>query len=148
MDRFFDNYVMNPTQTLVSDRMRSEGQRDAKGVSDARNLLDVAYRLAQANRLRDKRGRRVVTLRSLTAPRRPRYSMRTGCIPLATNFQLPAPIAVDYSPAPRLPAQLMRRGPTASCFRSARQTAIDEHIALTSAAERLDSLPLNNLLTA
>ena len=44
MDRFFDNYVMNPTQTLVSDRMRSEGQRDAKGVSDARNLLDVAYR--------------------------------------------------------------------------------------------------------
>src|SRR6202042_176898 len=24
MDRFFDNYVMNPMQTLVSDRMRAE----------------------------------------------------------------------------------------------------------------------------
>jgi glutathione S-transferase len=43
MDRFFDNYVMNPMQTLVSDRMRAEDQRDAKGVSDASNLLDVAY---------------------------------------------------------------------------------------------------------
>src|ERR1700686_2932539 len=43
MDRFFDNYVMTPMQTLVSDRMRTEVERDAKGVSDARNLLDVAY---------------------------------------------------------------------------------------------------------
>ncbi len=44
MDRFFDNYVMTPMQTLVSDRMRSDTQRDAKAVGDARNLLDVAYR--------------------------------------------------------------------------------------------------------
>src|SRR5271170_4737640 len=81
------------------------------------------------NRLRNKPGPRVVTLRSLTAPRRPRYSMRTGYIPLETNFLLHAPIAVDYLLDPRLPAQLMRRGPTASCFRSARRTAIDEQIA-------------------
>src|SRR5277367_81199 len=32
MDRFFDNYVMSPMQTLVSDRMRTEAERDAKGV--------------------------------------------------------------------------------------------------------------------
>jgi glutathione S-transferase len=44
MDRFFDNYVMTPMQTLVSDRMRTEGQRDAKGISEAKTLLDVAYR--------------------------------------------------------------------------------------------------------
>jgi len=44
MDRFFDNYVMTPMQTLVSDRMRIDSLRDAKGVSDARNLLDVGYR--------------------------------------------------------------------------------------------------------
>jgi glutathione S-transferase len=43
MDRFFDNYVMTPMQTLVSDRMRAEAERDAKGVGDARKLLDVAY---------------------------------------------------------------------------------------------------------
>lgn len=43
MDRFFDNYVMAPMQTLVTDRMRAEGERDAKGVADARKLLDVAY---------------------------------------------------------------------------------------------------------
>jgi len=44
MDRFFDNYVMTPMQILVSDRMRTEGQRDVQGVNDARKLLDVAYR--------------------------------------------------------------------------------------------------------
>jgi glutathione S-transferase len=44
MDRFFDNYVMTPMQTLVSDRMRAQNERDAKGVANARNLLDVAYR--------------------------------------------------------------------------------------------------------
>jgi glutathione S-transferase len=43
MDRFFDNYVMSPMQTLVSDRMRMETERDAKGVADARRMLDVAY---------------------------------------------------------------------------------------------------------
>jgi glutathione S-transferase len=43
MDRFFDNYVMTPMQTLVSDRMRTQTERDAKGVAAARNTLDVAY---------------------------------------------------------------------------------------------------------
>jgi glutathione S-transferase len=43
MDRVFDNYVMTPMQTLVSDRMRTGSERDAKGVSDARKLLDLAY---------------------------------------------------------------------------------------------------------
>jgi glutathione S-transferase len=43
MDRFFDNYVMTPVQTLVSDRMRTETERDTKGVADARKMLDVAY---------------------------------------------------------------------------------------------------------
>ncbi|HEY6457223.1 MAG TPA: glutathione S-transferase family protein [Steroidobacteraceae bacterium] len=43
MDRFFDNYVMSPMQTLVADRMRTQSERDAKGVADARKMLDVAY---------------------------------------------------------------------------------------------------------
>ena len=43
LDRFFDNYVMSPMQTLVSDRMRTQSERDAKGVADARKMLDLAY---------------------------------------------------------------------------------------------------------
>jgi glutathione S-transferase len=43
IDRFFDNYVMTPMQTLVSDRMRTEKERDAKSVADAGKMLDVAY---------------------------------------------------------------------------------------------------------
>jgi glutathione S-transferase len=43
MDRFFDNYIMTPMQKLVSDQMQAEGERDAKGVADAKASLDVAY---------------------------------------------------------------------------------------------------------
>jgi glutathione S-transferase len=43
MDRFFDNYVMTPMQKIVSDHMRTEGERDGKGVHDARVTLDAAY---------------------------------------------------------------------------------------------------------
>jgi glutathione S-transferase len=43
MDRFFDNYVMSPMQTLVADRMRAENEHDAHGVAAAGKMLDVAY---------------------------------------------------------------------------------------------------------
>lgn len=43
MERFFDNYVMTPMQIVVSDRLRADGERDARGVADARKLLDIAY---------------------------------------------------------------------------------------------------------
>jgi glutathione S-transferase len=43
LDRFFDNYVMNPMQALVSDRMRTQSERDARGVADARKVLELAY---------------------------------------------------------------------------------------------------------
>jgi hypothetical protein len=54
MDRVFDNYVMTPMNTLVVDRMRAENERDAKGVADARKMLDVAYGwLKQVRRRRE-----------------------------------------------------------------------------------------------
>src|SRR5262245_1384952 len=43
LDRFFDLYVMTPMQKIVGDRLRQEGERDPKGVADARARLDVAY---------------------------------------------------------------------------------------------------------
>jgi glutathione S-transferase len=43
MDRFFDNYVMTPMQKLTLDCMRGDGEHDAKGVAEARTLLDGAY---------------------------------------------------------------------------------------------------------
>jgi len=44
LDRFFDNYIMTPMQRIVLDSMREPGEQDAKGVDEARNLLDLAYR--------------------------------------------------------------------------------------------------------
>lgn len=43
MDRFFDNYVHTPTQTIVFDALRPAENRDPYGVTKARELLDTAY---------------------------------------------------------------------------------------------------------
>ncbi len=43
MDRFFDNYVMAPMQRLVAERMGTATERDAKGVTEATKMLDIAY---------------------------------------------------------------------------------------------------------
>lgn len=43
LDRLSDNYLMTPMQTIVADRLRPEGTRDAQGVQKARELLDMAY---------------------------------------------------------------------------------------------------------
>jgi glutathione S-transferase len=44
MDRIFDNYVMTPMQRIVGDRIRAPEHRDAHGVAEARQRLDIAYR--------------------------------------------------------------------------------------------------------
>jgi glutathione S-transferase len=44
LDRFFDNYVQTPVTKIVTDRLRAPGERDAKGVADAHQQLDTAYR--------------------------------------------------------------------------------------------------------
>ena len=43
IDRFFDNYLQTPMQTIVSNALRDAGERDAKGVADARAMLKTAY---------------------------------------------------------------------------------------------------------
>lgn len=43
LDRFFDNYVHTPMQTIVFDAIREPADRDAKGVADARAMLDMSY---------------------------------------------------------------------------------------------------------
>ncbi len=44
MDRFFDNYISTPMQKIVFDSMRAADSRDPQGVSDARQMLETAYR--------------------------------------------------------------------------------------------------------
>lgn len=43
MDRFFDNYISTPQQKVVFDSMCPADERDARGVADARRMLDTAY---------------------------------------------------------------------------------------------------------
>jgi glutathione S-transferase len=43
MDRFFDNYISTPQQKIVYDSLRPEPERDARGVAEARAMLDTAY---------------------------------------------------------------------------------------------------------
>ncbi len=44
MDRFFDNYVSAQQGRVVFDALRPEDERDARGVRDAKAMLDIAYR--------------------------------------------------------------------------------------------------------
>jgi glutathione S-transferase len=44
MDRFFDNYVMTPMQSIVADCLRPEDARDPHGVAEAKAMLETAYR--------------------------------------------------------------------------------------------------------
>jgi len=41
-DRFYDLYVHQPMQKIVTDRIRPEGRRDPHGVEEARTLLGTA----------------------------------------------------------------------------------------------------------
>jgi glutathione S-transferase len=43
MDRFFDNYVQTPLQKIVADALRPAEARDARGVAQARTMLDTSY---------------------------------------------------------------------------------------------------------
>lgn len=43
LDRIFDNYVHAPLQKIVFDALRPAAERDARGVADARQMLDTAY---------------------------------------------------------------------------------------------------------
>lgn len=43
MDRFFDNYVSTPQQKIVSDALRPAHERDARGIADARAMLETSY---------------------------------------------------------------------------------------------------------
>jgi glutathione S-transferase len=43
LDRLFDNYVMTPMQSVVTDRLRPEASRDSYGVAAARGVLDRIY---------------------------------------------------------------------------------------------------------
>lgn len=46
-DRFFDLYVHQPMQKIVTDRLRPEKDRDPFGVAEARAQLQVAYGMVE-----------------------------------------------------------------------------------------------------
>ena len=43
LDRYFDNYIMNPMSKVVTNQIRPEDRRDAYGVDEARATLETAY---------------------------------------------------------------------------------------------------------
>jgi glutathione S-transferase len=43
MDRFFDNYVSTPQQSIIFNCIRGEGERDPIGDDKARAMLDTSY---------------------------------------------------------------------------------------------------------
>jgi glutathione S-transferase len=52
-DRFFDCYVQVPMQKIVTDRLRSPGEHDPRGVADAVIALQTAYGMIE-RRMQDR----------------------------------------------------------------------------------------------
>ncbi len=48
-DRFYDLYVSVPMQKIVIDRIRPAGAHDPHGVTEARAMLDQAYKMIEAH---------------------------------------------------------------------------------------------------
>jgi glutathione S-transferase len=46
-DRFYDHYVHQPMQKIVTDRLRPAGKNDLHGVEEARTLLQTAYAIIE-----------------------------------------------------------------------------------------------------
>jgi glutathione S-transferase len=46
-DRFYDHYVQEPMQKIVTDRLRPAGKGDAYGVEKAQSQLREAYKIAE-----------------------------------------------------------------------------------------------------
>ena len=46
-DRFYDHYVQEPMQKIVTDRLRPEGKNDLYGVEQAKGQLDQAYKIIE-----------------------------------------------------------------------------------------------------
>jgi glutathione S-transferase len=46
-DRFYDHYVQEPMQKIVTDRLRPQGRNDAYGVEQAKVQLDEAYKVIE-----------------------------------------------------------------------------------------------------
>jgi glutathione S-transferase len=44
-DRFYDHYVQEPMQKIVTDRLRPQGRNDSYGVEQAKAQLEQAYRV-------------------------------------------------------------------------------------------------------
>ena len=47
-DRLLDNYLHTPLQKIVGDRLRPAGERDARGVAEARATLATTYKLLES----------------------------------------------------------------------------------------------------
>jgi glutathione S-transferase len=98
LDRFFDNYVMTPMQKIVGDHLRPEDERDPRGVADAHDLLETAYRWLEAH----LDGRTWATGRSFTIA-------DCAAAPALLYADWVHPIADDLAPVRDYRARLLAR---------------------------------------
>ena len=105
MDRFFDNYIMTPMQTLVSDRLRTETERDTKGVTEARKTLDVAYGWLEEHLVPQAWARPVTLSHWRIVPPPPRFFYSDWVHPIGDRFpgscRLPQPGSCQAIRRPR-----------------------------------------------
>lgn len=91
-DRFYDHYVQEPMQKIVTDRLRPEGKYDSYGVELARAQLHEAYAVIE-RAMEDRSGPWATISPWRTAPRRRRSSMPIRWRPSARKTGIYPPIS-------------------------------------------------------
>ena len=132
MDRFFDNYISTPQQKIVGDSLRPEAQRDARGVADARAMLDTAYAW-----LND-----VMAAREWAAGER--FSLAdcgAGPFLFYADWTHPIDPAFGHVHAYRPRGRSTKRARTGRSFRSARRIATERDRARLSGARETEPAP-------
>ena len=77
-DRFYDLYVNEPMQKIVTDRLRPTGRNDPHGVAEAEATLITAYGMIE-RQMTDRRWAIGEQFTSPTVPPRPRSSTPNRC---------------------------------------------------------------------
>jgi glutathione S-transferase len=132
-DRFYDHYVQEPMQKIVTDRLRPEGKNDAYGVELAKVQLHAAYGVIEQECNR-RSGRWATTSPWPTARRRRRCSMRIPSFLLPRRTKICWPISTASWRALPLPGCSRKRNRT-SAYSQWRESRKSPDLAVWRAAE-------------
>ena len=115
-DQFYDRYVHEPMQKIVTDRIRPAGSNDPYGVEQAQRRLLTVLPMIERDMARQAMGGRATGSRWRTARRYPRCSTPTRSSPSSANIRTSARYLERLAGRPSIARVLEEAGPYMPMF--------------------------------